>query len=363
MVPVSNENSDLLGAWEGSDLTETVHTNIGIGSDTDLPEHVRFIAGVAKLIRRRMAKEGADTDPVRPAVFLLEPNASTNDPENMPKRVPMLDNGLTVIAGRLWFVSPIVVMGKYIDLKTDDDDALFSMVTEGLSLGDVPAIVFDPRTEPPSVRFYPDGLADAENRDTIDLTREVSLQQIFEAIDRVYENCLITPEGQGQAGKLWADGARWRPSAEAEDIIQLYLRAGLITAFPTCVVRHEQTSVAGRYDLGIEESAPTDRSQVTRHAVLELKVLRSFGSTGTSVSAQEVLDWVKSGVKQAASYRDDVGAREAALCCFDMRKEHSSGEECFKHVKGCADKLVVVLKHWFIFGTSEQYREFKTAGR
>ena len=295
-------------------------------------------------------------------MFLLEPNARAHDPEVTPKRVPMLDNGLTAVTGCLWFVSPVVVMGKYIDLNDEDDDSLFGLVTEALDLGDVPAIVFDPRVRPASVRFYPNGLGDTEKLDTIALTGDVSLQRIYEAIDQVYQNCLITLEAQAQAGKLWEDGRRWWPSSQAEDIVQLYLRAGLTTAFPTCTVRHEQTSASGRLDLQIEENHPHDRSQITRHAVLELKVLRSFRSSGTTVQPQATLDWVESGVKQARSYRCEIGARAAALCCFDMRREHS-GEQCFDHVRDLATKLVVDLKLWFLFGTSEQYRKFSVDGR
>ncbi len=130
----------------------------------------------------------------------------------------------------------------------------------------------------------------------------------------------------------------------------------------SCIVRHEQSIVSGRLDLEIEESDPLDRSQITRHAVLELKVLRSFRSSGAAVRPNETLDWVLAGVKQAASYRREKGARAAALCCFDMRREHS-GEQCFNHVRELAVDLETDLTHWFIFSTSERYRDFRERGR
>ncbi len=361
-MAAEGDETKSLGSWTGADFAGTARANFGIGADADLPSDVRFLAGVAKLIRRRMAENGAETDPARPAVFLLEPNARPHKPEALPKRVPMLDNGLTSVTGRLWFVSPVVVSGKYIELEEADDDALFAIVTDTLALGQVPAIVFDPRTTVPTVRFYPSGLSDPEKCNAVVISgTDVSLQQIYEAIDKVYQHCLVTPEAQARAGKLWVDGSKWWPSQEAEDVVQLYLRAGLTTAFPTCTVRHEQTAVPGRLDLEIEQSDPLDRGKITRHAVLELKVLRSFRSSGTTVSKTETLEWVESGVRQAASYRDERGALAAALCCFDMRKEHT-GEKCFEHVQELATKLIVELKHWFVFGTSEQYREFATGG-
>lgn len=350
---------DQLGTWATDDLAATARANVGVGADADLPQEVRFVAGVAKLLRRRLAKEGANADPARPAIFLLEPTPRTNNLDAKPKRVPMLDNGLTPIAGRLWFVSPVVVAGNYIDLDKDDDDELFGIVTDILQLGDVPAIVFDPRTKPATVRFYPAGLSNVENYNPVGLSVEVTLQRIYEAIDHVYKNCLITPEAQARAGKLWVNGEKCWPSPTAEDCIQLYLRAGLTTAFPNCTIRHEQTVAAGRYDLEVEESDPLDRGNVRHHAVLELKVLRSFRSTGTPVPPQETLDWIRLGVQQAASYRDDIGAAAAALCCFDMRRQHT-GDQCFEHVKDFAAKIRVELRLWFLFGSSEQYRDFIT---
>lgn len=359
-MAVEEDHDNPLGDWTGDDLAATARANGGVGADADLSPEVRFLGGVAKLIRRRLAEQGAETDPARPAIFLLEPKARPHRSGVDPKRVPMLDNGLTAVTGRLWFVSPVVVSGKYVELDDGDDDALFGIVTDTLGLGRVPAIVFDPRTKMPTVRFYPNGLVDSETFNAVTIIESgLSLQRIYDAIDKVYQHCLVTPEAQARAGKLWVNGSKWWPSSEAEDVVQLYLRAGLTTAFPTCTVRHEQIAVSGRLDLEIEESDALDRGRITRHAVLELKVLRSFRSTGTTVSAADTLGWVESGVRQAASYRDERAALAAALCCFDMRNQHM-GEQCFDHVRHLATDLAVDLKHWFIFGTSEQYREFKT---
>jgi hypothetical protein len=175
----------------------------------------------------------------------------------------------------------------------------------------------------------------------------------------VHGKCLITPEAQMRVGKLWTDSSKWWASDKAEHMVQLHLRVGLTTAFPTCDVRYEQTAVSGRLDLKIEERDALDHSVVTRYAILELKVLRSFGSTGKEYAAESILEGVKSGVQQAATYRQDWGAKEAALCCFDMRKEYTR-EQCFNHVRDLAKELVVVLRVWFIFASSAQYRDFAT---
>jgi len=352
-----------LGAWEGDNLQSTALANAGIGADAGLPPETRFLSGVAKLVRRRKATQGADSDPIRPAIFLLASTSRVHNLGGVAKRAPMIDNGLEVLSGRLWSVNEGVVSGHYVELEELDDDGLFKLVADELKLGNVPAIIFDPRTIPVSVRYYQDGLRSPDTVELLSVTgANVNLDRIFKVIGQVHRKCLITPEAQVRAGKLWKDASKWWASEDAEDLVQLHLRVGLTTAFPTCTVRHEQTDVPGRLDLEIEECDPLDRSRVTRFAILELKVLRSFGSTGKGYPSQYVLDWVDSGVRQAATYRDERGAREAALCCFDMRRE-CTGEECFNHVRDLAKELVVVLRVWFIFASSAQYRDFTTEHR
>lgn len=354
----TNKYSTTLGPWANSDFAGTARTTINVGADADLPDDVRFIAGVAKLILRRLAEIKTGADPVRPAVFFLESNAPACKSGIMPKRVPMLDNGLTTLTGRLWFMAPVVVTGRYIELEECDDDELFKIVTDDLLMGEVPAVVFDPRTKIPELRFYPSGLKDPVTCHKAELHKgQITLEEIFQVIDHVHRTLLVTPEAQSNAGKLWSDNMKYWPVENAEDTIQLYLRAGLTTAFPACTVRHEQTSVPGRLDLEIEQSDPLDRGDIVRHAILELKVLRSFSNTGKTIyTEQDALDGIEKGVKQAATYRDDKDAKAAALCCFDMRRINT-GEKCFEHVTELAKRLVVVLRRWFIYATSEQYRE------
>ena len=136
----------------------------------------------------------------------------------------------------------------------------------------------------------------------------------------------------------------------------MYLEIALNTAFPTCVIRSEQPTPVGRFDIEIYEHEPIDRSKITHHGVLELKVLRSFGETGSVVAESETRNWIKSGVEQAAAYRDSKESRWGALLCFDMRREDSGHEDCFKNVKNLAKKLKVFLGRWFLYASSERLR-------
>ena len=357
----SESRSTDLGSWADADFARTVNDDAGIGADAGFPDHVRFISGIVKLIRRYLALSKLDQLSPKPAIFLLEPSVPTDKMTVTPTRVPMLDNGLTTVTGRLWFVNAVVVTGKYIEIDAHDDDQIFREVTETLQLGHVPAILFDPRLTISQIRFYSNGLGQPESYEPLTLTNpDVTLSSIFKVIDRIYESCLVTPEAQTRSGKLWAKEQNYWAAADAEDVVQTNLKAGLATAFPTCTVRHEQTSPSGRLDLEIEESDPVERGRITRHAVLELKVLRSYGSSGAPYSESTTLGWVRSGVEQAAAYRDERSALASALCCFDMRKE-ASGETCFDHVRELATELKVEMKIWYIYATSHEYRSAITA--
>jgi hypothetical protein len=345
-----------IGPWTNDNLQATAQASAGVGAEDGLPDQVRFLANVAKHIRRRVAQPGAQNDPVIPAVFLLRPNPNGLNLPTPPKRVPMLDNGLTPLAGRLWMLGAGPASGHYSDYTFVDDDGLFNLIIEGLAQGSCPAMLFDPRPTVPEVRFYPQGLAKPDEYQSISIATEtIDLTRVLDAVDVIYKASLITPEAQPPGGGLWQDQQKWWPKQNAEALVQLNLKAGLAGAFPTCTIRHEQTMPEGRLDLEIEQSDPVDRSKVTRHAILELKVLRSFGETGTAYSVAFTEAWVESGIEQAAAYRDSKGAKWSALFCFDMRKDISD-QACFNHVLQKAASLQVALRCWHLFATSKLYR-------
>ncbi|MEY2452400.1 MAG: hypothetical protein QOD92_1974 [Acidimicrobiaceae bacterium] len=340
--------------WGDDELTRTIKGNLGVGVDADLPDEIRFRAGVTQLIRKRLAQD----DLAAPAVFLLLPSPPEGVELNACEFVPMLDNGRTSVAGRLWFVNPVVAAGIGLPLGEWNDATVFGFVNDELKVGHVPAILFEPRTQPATARFYDAGLGTPNRYEEIRLSgAELSLAEIFAVIDKVHAEMLVTPEAQGKAAKLWKTQYKHWASSDAEDLIQVYVRAGLTGAFSSCRVRVEQTQATGRLDLEIEESDPLDQSKVTRHAVLELKVLRSFGSKGGKVSDKATKDWVLEGVRQAAAYRDERKTRLSALCCFDMRVVFT-GAECFVPVAARAKKLSVALGVWHLFASSKEFRRF-----
>lgn len=350
-----DEQSLYLGGWAPDDLRSTIRHFSGVGSNYDLADAVRFVQGVARVVRRREAIDQNHNDPKTLSVFLLKPDG-TGEPDLL--REPMLDSGHTTIAGKAWFVNPVVACGRAKNLEAEDANGVFRAITESFGLGDVPAAVVDPRGKNIVVRFYPQGLNDPDVYDAVRMQcNDFDLQQVCEIIDRVYQQCLKTPDAQPRAGKLWNEPAHFRPQQDAEHRIQLYLKSAFASAFPTCRVYDEFAGTMGRADLHLEESDPLNREIVTFLAVLELKVLRSFSESGNRYRVGEVSDWVEKGVKQAGQYRRERGHLVAVLCCFDMR-ETDTGDQCFINVGDLSRDLQVTLRRWFLYASSELARDF-----
>ena len=140
-------------------------------------------------------------------------------------------------------------------------------------------------------------------------------------------------------------------------MVQAHVKISLVSRFPFCTIRHEQSQQTGRNDLEIEEADPFDNNSVVRHAIIELKVLRSFRSTGTPVPEADADESIKEGIQQAAAYRAVKSAHWSALSCFDMRSNDAGYDACFSHVKEYASKKDVVLWRWFLYESSASYRK------
>jgi hypothetical protein len=346
------------GAFDDEALRRTLGAWYGVGADAGLPDELRFLVGVAMLIRKRL-RRGELQGERQLAVFFLHPDPPQAPGDRSSKRFPMLDNGIERVSGRLWFVNKMASDGTAVDLRTDDDDAaVFALAVDHLAIGDVPAVVLETRTPEPEARYYPQGLGNTEEFRTVRiLASDVSVKEVFEIIDRLHEQSLCTPDAQGVTARLWVDSRRGWPAEDAEAKVQEGVRTILMGRFPTCRIRVEQVQATGRLDVEIEEPTDDDRALTVRHMVLELKVLRAKRSSGTPVPEAETLDWVQKGVEQAFAYRQERGSRAAALCCFDMRPV-PLGQACFDHVRAVAEQLKVELGCWHIFSSSEAYRAY-----
>lgn len=350
-MPADGLSSVRFGGWTAEELRATLRGSSSAGSDQGLDDAIRFVRGVAQLVRQR---EAINDDPSSLSIFLLAPN-----PPNHAgfKRDPLLHAGQTSFAGKIWCVNAPVKMGWGTDLRTADHDEIFITVTDELELGDCPAIIVDSRPGVTQVHHYPSGLASPDECVPVGLrSGDIDIYRLSDVIGRVYRGFLKTPDAQPQGTKLWSDSQKHRPDPQAEHRIQALLLPAFGEALPTCRVWHEFAGTMGRADIHIAEHNPLDQSQVTHLAVLELKVLRSFSDGGSRYSDSHNQDLVKKGIEQAGAYRAEHGHQVAALCCFDMRKD-DTGEECFESWRELAETMIVSLRRWYLFATSQLARE------
>jgi len=349
------------GPWGDTALLATASEFPGVGSDAGLPDLDRFRAAVSRLVgkcRAAAAESGEGAEAPEPCVFLLQPGPPDTHVDKCC-RVPMLDRGRERLDGRVWFVSPVVTVGNWIDASFDADDGLFRFVTDELALGSTPAVLYDPRPPGPELRVYPNGLGEPELVEALHISQsDMSVEELFARIDVLHANQLVTPGSQSAGAKVWIDASRGRASSRAEDILSGLIAAGLQTAFPMCKVRVEQPGPSGRLDIEIEERLLDQPGAVKRHAILELKVLRGVSDGGTPTTQRSINKAIKDGVMQAASYREDKDALAAALCCFDLRREFS-GHVCFAGVTTLAADLSVQLRSWHLFHSSADFRRHR----
>ncbi len=359
-MPAEQASLDFAG-WTSDELRTIFQQFSGVGSDHDLELEDRFVRGVATLVRKREAIDQTHEDPKKLSVFLLAPDVGGQ--ADLPRK-PMLDNGKTTIAGYIWFVNAAVVWGRSKQLEVEDSDGVFRTVTDELDLGDVPTVIVDPSPPKTEVRYYQKGLNALDEYKRVSLhCSEVDLERIIAVVDDVYDQCLKTPTVQPPPNKLWKDADKHWPHGNAEQRVQALLKAAFAREFPSSKyykVEDEIPGIMGRADLQIAEQDPLSPEKLTYHAVLELKVLRSFSENGKSHGAKKNEESVEKGVRQAGMYRRERGHRIAALCCFDMRKK-DDGNKCFEAVSKLAGKLEVALRRWYLYASSELARKALTA--
>lgn len=347
-------------SFGSNNLLKTAVAHCGVGDDVTQPFRDRFLRGVARLAKKRLVK-GIESDSL--AVFVLRP-PDREDPDLPNGRLDrMIDNGRTPAEGRLWLVGPPVNVGKSWPIHHLDENGVFDFVIDTAGLGSEPAVLYDPKLQPAELRYYPNGLSQAETCEVAAIEiRQVDLNAVLGVIDQVHKKILAAPGAPESLGKLWSDPDKFQPVERAELTVQAHLKTALSVPFPDFSVRTEQIDIPGRLDIEVVGPDMLHGQRLISYVVLELKILRSYrsGARATAVSPGEIVTWISEGVDQAYSYRVARGSLESALCCFDMRKTFS-GRACFDHVADKAAHLDVRLEVWHLFANLKAYREHQVA--
>jgi len=346
--------SDLLplGAWE-NDRVLLKNVPVGDrGNAAEFPAVVQFQLNVAKLIVRREQNANAERD--QPAAFVLVSPEQYRTERLGRTEERLIYTGSKRVTGRIHFVTADAISSLAEDFS-GDDKPLFARLGS-LPYASSPTLLYVPQAPTSTLSFYPKGTATDEGVIEISLVKQnITAEAIEDAIHALYLQEFVTPD-QCYPLKLWLDPGHGKPMETAEKGVQQLLRAGLSTRFFPCSIRQEQPGKPGRTDLEIVDDRTTPEGQSIHHAVLELKVLRSRGSTGNQVTNADTDKHIQEGLEQAYTYGLDKNTLQKLLCCFDMRDTDIGNESTFAHVKAHATTLKVLLRRWFLYRDSAAYR-------
>lgn len=334
-------------AWRSDDeLRRTLEANPRAGADQDLPEGVRFVRSVATAIDRRSKAVPSESD--GHAVFLLQ----GTPPETLTTTTHYaIDEGGMRLLDGAWFVNETARSGSRIDAP-EDWDQIFEHVIGEWGLGGVEAVTIHATPAGQVLSYYPGGLSDDSTKATVLLEEEVTLGKILGIADRIHKQTLITPNMHSGGVQLWSKPEKFWVETSAEVRIQSYVRCGLSAVLWNCDIEPEHvTGPAGRLDLEIIK-----RSTRKTVAVLELKVLRSYGARGGAQSDAHNARWAEKGVLQARAYCNERHGEYAVLCCYDMRINSADGA-CMRAAERKAARLAVVVRRWKLYPTNDAYRD------
>lgn len=349
-------SDDKLGLWKDDDLSAMISRSTGNRYYQKYPVEVQFKHSVSKVLAMRKAKDKTALCSA-PSLFVLG-----TVPENVsvvPKREPTFSRGDVNVAGKVWFGAPAMNSCNGFTIPPEaDSDKIFTFVSETLDSGSWPAIYFDGSTDNFTLRFYPEGIDNPDKCNDIPLggahINEATLKRV---LDRIHERAIITPTASMASGELWKEGAKCIPVERAESAVQKIVEIGLGSALGNVRVKREGTGVCGRFDLALIEQDPLEPSKTINHAILELKVVKAFTSTGKVFPSAANQIAVLKGVKQAYAYRKEHGSRISALCCYDMRPSPSLHKYSGRGCKD-AENLKVKFWAWPVFSTTEAMRNW-----
>lgn len=346
------------GTW-ASDIDALISAWLsGQGSDTDLPDLVRFRLAVHRLVLARESAPECEFDRTA-AMVLVPPTFFETLPAGTVRR-PLLNTGHYRLTGHLHFLN-IVATGRSMEYAGDEAAMFESLVIAQADT--LPTLVYTPKAGGHSkLSWYPTGI---RNETTVSVFPvqfdEPSAERIAQSISGVYRGELITPDLVPAHDSPWKDSSKGWAAKDAEAQVQRAIKLGLHGRFPLCRIVAEQPAKDGRTDIEVVGDFARPAGEVTNYAVLELKVLREKGSTGIPYSANEIADHINNGVDQAYGYGDGRNFRERMLCCFDMRATNTGAMSVFAPVASKADTLGVGLHYWFLYRSSQEFRACKVA--
>lgn len=346
-------NDPTLGGWS-EDRTELAAAPIeGVGLYADQPEYIDFQTSALQLIAKAA---GEPPKELGPAYFVLGDAALFARVRGEAISVPMLRVDASIqLFGRLWFVPRNLGHGFAVDTTGLTAAEVFQRIRDYGGEGR-PAIAVHP-AQPTAPTIYQIGVAQPEVCELFDLSvTTVTVKDLDEALDGLYS--LIRSPDQSAERPLWHDVDKGWPVQNAEKAVQHEVTRALAGRFGWFTeVRSEQSSSIGRTDVELIQFRGLPSGQNIRHALVELKVLRSNTVNGKPVPPKAMVRHIREGVRQASEYGEAANSNIRMLCCYDMRRTDEGTATVFKNFEQPAADRKVLLRRFFLYSSSKALRE------
>jgi len=338
--------------WAEELISSTLdEIGLSAGADAKLPDEVRFVRRVRENLEAAAKQHGALP---APTAFVFAP-ALSHDVAAKAVFHRRIHTGEIDPAGQIWFVGAAARSGHRMALEDRSTDEILDFC-ETLGFGHSPTVYCDTASTPALFAWYPSGVCEPDYVIETPIEQATpDLDDLIEVVDRVHRTRLMTSYNQNHDTTLWEDRSKHWAHERAEKRVQDALMAGIGGAFGRpYFVEQERTGDTGRFDIGFREGQGGGTS--TLHAILELKVARSFGSGGAPYAPASVEAHVVDGIEQAWAYSDEHGGRGACLV-FDLREADKQVPP--EKATAVAGALQVFLRFWRCFPSAEDYRTFK----
>lgn len=290
----------------------------GLRRVTDAPDATsEFFENVRSNLLKSLELDSEE--PLKPAIFVLVAvPRQIASLYGTPAKIHDVElQGSNQWAGKLIFAAKHGTAGWAVPLIGNSvPDTIQAILAK--SHGEHPAAVFYP--EKRIISCAANGLAADSPSVRLSLpknARELTMDELKRVMELVRQEGLITPSVCPP--NVWSVPANYIPATETETQLQWCLAAEMRGYFRPLLVEREQVVSVGRIDIcftDLNAYGPEERHP----AVVEVKVLRSYGSGKSPISEQTNIFALIRGMGQAKSYRVKKQAKLGALACFDLRK-------------------------------------------
>ena len=356
------EGNKNLGGVTPEEIAEFSKSSVGPPGIANTSSVARFVVNVAQLIVQRA--EAGESGGF--AFFLCSDRIRTHAKFCVGDPEPFLQHGNQPILGKVWIASASMGGARRVDTQSNDVGGLFSEI-EGGPLAHLPAVIVDWEAEEPRADFYPKGISESDKMISIDLSgSQISANDITWALNHFYQRRLMAPQliREGGGNPIWQIASKGVPCEKVEERIQGRLMDSLQSRYPRHELHGEPVVKEGRADIVIYFiTVDVAGEPVSRNDwLLELKALREKTHTGAKIAKNKADKAIEEGLSQVIRYRTKLPARNAAVCCYDLRKENPGDDSCFNCIKNEAAAEKVYTWRWYLYRNARAVRSAIKSG-